>query len=220
MKPLFLSLISLCAINVIVGAAPAKLTFIKSFPGSTPAFVFVEVDRAGALLYKEALDDQQPLKAVMKEVDVTPLFSDAEKLNFFREPIESGLKVANTGKKIFRYQPETGAVTETTFNYSTNPVAQELLDKFEQIAESERAYIELDRAIHFDKLGVNDALAQLEAIWLKKQLAAPEQFVTLLTRVATHEAFMHLVRDRAAKLRDEFTGSLPATANTEQKSQK
>ncbi len=203
-----------------LAAAPAKLTFTKSFPGSTPAFVSIQINREGALEYKEAPDDQQPLKASLKEADTASLFSSAEKLGFFKEPIESGLKVANTGKKVFRYEPETGSSTETAFNYSLNPVAQELLDKFEQIAQSERAYLELDRAIHFDKLGVNDALAQLESLWLRKQLAAPDQFVPLLTRVATHEAFMHLVRDRAARLRDEFTGTVPATANAEQKPQK
>ncbi len=206
-----------CFSFAVLSAAPARLTFTKSFPGSTPAFVFLQVDRSGALQYKEAPDDAQPLKAKMKEADVAPLFSLSEKLGYFKEPLESGLKVANTGKKVFRYEPESGAATEATFNYSTNPSAQELLEKFEQIASSERAYIDLDRAIHFDRLGINDALAEIESLWLSKHLAAPEQFVPLLNRVASHTAFMHLVRDRAARLRDEFTGTVPATANEEQK---
>jgi hypothetical protein len=42
-------------------------------------------------------------------------------------------------------------------------------------------------------------------MWLNKQLAAPQQFVPLLTRVATHESFMHLARERAARLKEEFT---------------
>lgn len=198
-------------------SAPAKLTFTKSFPGSTPAYLSLQIDRSGALQYKEAPDDAQPLKAQMKEADVAPLFSLTEKLGYFKEPIESGLKVANTGKKVFRYEPESGAASEATFNYSIVPGAQELLEKFEQIASSERAYIDLDRAIHFDRLGINDALAEIESLWLSKHLAAPDQFVPLLNRVASHAAFMHLVRDRAARLRDEFTGTVPATANEEQK---
>ncbi len=210
----------ICALCVPLLAAPARLTFTKSFPGSTPAYVSIQVDRTGALEYKESTSaDEQPLKAQMKEADVTPLFSAAEQLDYFKQPIESGLKVANTGKKVFRYQPETGAASEATFNYSIQPAAQHLLDRFEQIAASERAYIDLDRAIHFDKLGVNDSLAQIESLWLHKQLAAPEQFVPLLTRVATHEAFMHLVRDRAARLRDEFTGTVPQTAQSDAKAQ-
>jgi len=115
--------------------------------------------------------------------------------------------VANTGKKVFRFEDGKGAHFETTFNYSTNPLAGQLLDKFENIAASERAYLDLDRAIHFDKLGVNDALASIESLWLRKVLADPAQFVPLLTRISTHESFMHLARERAARLKDEFQKS-------------
>ncbi len=87
-----------------------------------------------------------------------------------------------------------------------------MLDRFEQIAATERAFIGLDRTVHFDKLGVNDSLAEVEALWLRKQLAAPAQFVPLLNRIVSHETFMHLVRDRAARLKEEFLA--PASADT------
>ncbi len=38
--------------------------------------------------------------------NVAALFSLAEKLGYFKSALESGLKVANTGKKTFRYEPE------------------------------------------------------------------------------------------------------------------
>jgi hypothetical protein len=186
--------------------AQERVTFTKSFPGSTPAYCSVQVAKDGALEYKETPTDDNPVKAKLAQADVDALFEMAGKLDHFKGKLESGLKVANTGKKTFRYESADGAATyETVFNYSTDPVAQQLLDKFEQIAESERAYLELDRTIHFDKLGVNDALAEIEGLWLSKQLAAPAQFIPLLTRIANHEAFMHLARDRAARLKDEFS---------------
>ena len=148
----------------------------------------------------------------MQQAEAAPLFQMAEKLGYFKAPLESGLKVANTGKKTFAYQDENGKTTETTFNYSTDETAQHLLDRFEQIAATERAYLDLDRTAHFDKLGVNDSLAEIEALWLHKQLAAPEQFMPLLTRVATHETYMHLARDRAARLKDEFSAASSAPA--------
>jgi hypothetical protein len=163
--------------------------------------------------YKESPTDSQPLKVQLRESETAPLFAMAEQLNFFRSSLESGLKVANTGKKTFRYEPESGAPAETTFNYSTNPTAQQLLERFEEIAASERAYLQLDSAMHYDKLGVNDALADIESLWLRKQLAAPEQFIPLLTRISTHGSFMHLVRERAARLKDEFQAP-PTTAST------
>lgn len=195
-----------------VSAAPAKLTFTKSFPGSVPAYTYVSIDHTGAVEYKESPTDSQPLRVQLRESEITPLFSMAEQLNYFRSPLESGLKVANTGKKTFRYEPESGAASETTFNYSTDPTAQQLLERFEDIAASERAYLQLDSTMRYDKLGVNDALADVESLWLRKQLAAPEQFIPLLTRISTHQSFMHLVRERAARLKDEFQAP-PTTAS-------
>ena len=198
--------------SAFLSAATPKITFIKSFPGSVPAYCSVEVDKTGALRYQESPTDDNPLKAQLPEPDAAALFSLAEKLEYFKNPIESGLKVANTGKKTFRYDNEAGAPTEVVFNYSILEPAQQLLDRFEQIAATERAYIDLDRTAHFDKLGVNDALAQIESLWLRKQLAAPAQFIPLLNRIASRESFMHLVRERAARLKDEFLAPASAQA--------
>lgn len=184
--------------------AQEKISFTKSFPNSTPPYVSVLIAKDGALEYKEAPADDHPVRATLAQADVDTLFDFASKLNHFKGNLESGLKVANTGRKTFGYEDGNGAKTEAVFNYSLDPNAQQLLDKFEQIAESERAWLELDRTVHFDKLGVNDALAEIEQLWLNKQLAAPKQFVPLLTRVADHEAFMHLARERAARLKESF----------------
>jgi hypothetical protein len=196
-------------------AGSATLVFTKSFPGSVPAYEFFSVDRTGALQYKESPTDNQPVTAQLPQADVTVLFDEAQKLGYFQSPLESGLKVANTGKKTFRYIDENGMATETTFNYSTDPTAKLLLDKFEQITASERAYLDLDRTIHFDKLGVNDALAEIESLWLQHTLAAPQQFIPFFNRIIGHESFMHLVRDRAARLKSEFEASSGVASTTE-----
>ncbi|MFL6415321.1 MAG: hypothetical protein ACJ74Y_06585 [Bryobacteraceae bacterium] len=191
-------------------AGPSRLIFIKSFPGSVPEYVWVSVDKGGSLEYKESQkEDEQPVKAQLPDGNVAALFALADKLGYFNGQLESGLKVANTGKKTFRYEPESGTPTEAVFNYSLDVNAQQLLEKFEQIAASERSYIGLDRTVHFDKLGVNDALAELESLWLRKQLVAPLQFVPLLERISSRPAFMHLARERAARLKEQFTGLTP-----------
>jgi hypothetical protein len=199
MKPLLLALF----VSSLLAAAEPTVSFTKSFPGSTPAFCSVEVEKTGVMRYKES-PTEEPLQAQMRDLDAAALFAMAEKLDYFKTPLESGLKVANTGKKTFRYEDGNGVPSEVVFNYSLNETAKQLLDRFEQIAATERAYIDLDKTIHFDKLGVNDSLAQVEALWLRKELVAPRQFLPLLTRIAAHDSFMHLVRDRAARLKDEF----------------
>jgi hypothetical protein len=209
--------LALLAGFAIAAAAPAKLTFTKSFPGSVPEYCSVEIDNSGALTYKESPTDDQPIKAQVSESDITPLFDLAQQLEFFKSPIESGLKVANTGKKTFRYESAEGKAAEVVFNYSTIVAAQQLLDRFENIAATERARIDLDRTVHFDHLGINDSLAQVEELWIKKQLIAPSQFVPLLTRITSRESIMHLARERAARLKDEFQAPMAAGAAGQRK---
>lgn len=203
----------LCVVCTLSAQVPA-LTYTKEFPRSQPPYLSIVLTKTGTLEYKEAVNDEQPVKAQLPESESAALFDLAQKLDYFRTPLESGLKVANTGKKTFRYDDGTGKASEAVFNYSTNEVAQQLLNRFEQIAETERAYIQLERTARFDKLGVNDALAEIESLWLRKQLAAPLQFIPLLNRIASHESYMHLARERAARLRDQFqaAGGTPKAA--------
>lgn len=197
----------LLAVAILTAAAltaQERVTFTKSFPGSIPPYVSVQISKDGGLEYKEAETDPNPIHASMPQADADWIFDMTGKLDHFKGKLESGLKVANTGKKTFRYEGPSGEKTEAVFNYSIDVTVQQLLERFEQIAESERAFISLDRAVHFDKLGVNDALAEIESLWLRKELAAPQQFVPLLTRIESHETFMHLARERASRLKEGF----------------
>jgi hypothetical protein len=211
------SLLILPLLACCLYAAPAKLTFTKTFKGSVPEFCSVEVDTTGALVYKESTNDAQPVKAQLPEPDVNQLFDLAKSLDFFKSPIESGLKVANTGRKTFRYDSEDGKSQEVVFNYSTLEPAQKLLDHFEDIAATERAWSDLDRTVHFDHLGINDSLAEVESLWLSNHLAAPAQFIPLLNRIVSHASFMHLARERAARLKDEFAAQKTASDAAGQK---
>lgn len=190
---------------VLFSGSTPRLIYSRSFPGSSPEFFRLTIDETGAFEYSETPGDNQPLRAQLSSAETAPFFSMADKLDHFKVHLESGLKVANTGKKIFRYEDGDGKGSEAVFNYSVDPTAQQLLQKLEEVAATERAYLDLDRTIRFDKLGVNDSLAEIESLWLRKQLAAPAQFLPLLDRIISHQSFMHLVRERAARLKDEFS---------------
>ena len=84
----------------------------------------------------------------------------------------------------------------------------------ERISSSEQHYIDLDRAIHFDKLGVNQSLLQLQITWERKRLVAPQQFLPLLDRVIKNESFLHMARERAATLADAFRNIKSAQVQT------
>ncbi|HXJ39067.1 MAG TPA: hypothetical protein VNH18_07300, partial [Bryobacteraceae bacterium] len=79
-----------------------------------------------------------------------------------------------------------------------------LLDWFERIAESERSLIDLERAVRFDKLGVNDSILRIEVARNQKRLVAEDQFLPFLDRVIKSENFMHMARTRASALAESI----------------
>jgi hypothetical protein len=182
------------------GDAP-RIVYTKSFPGSMPAFIEIAIDKDGAATYREDVKDDDPLKFELSEAEAGQIWALTDKLGNFGRKLESGLKVANMGTKTFRYEGPDGA-KEVKFNYSEDADAKVLNDIFEQISETERAYIGLERAVRFDKLGAQDALLRVEALRDQKRLMPQTQFLPLLDRVAKNESFLHMARERAANLAD------------------
>ncbi len=189
--------------SLLTADGPPRITFTKSFPGSSPAYVEISVTKAGEAEYREDPKDENPLRFHMNEADTATMFGLAEKLRFFADPLDAGLKVAFMGKKTFRWEGD-GGPHESSFNYSENLEAKVLLDWFERISETERDLIELERAVRFDKLGVQDAILRIEVTRDQKRLVAEEQFLPLLDRVVKNEAYLHMARTRAAALTESI----------------
>jgi hypothetical protein len=189
----------LLLVSCAIASAEPRLFYSKYFKGSVPEYVAIHVERTGEITYQEAKDDDNPIKIQLTSADAQQIFSLAEKLDRFQRPIESGLKVANMGLKTLRF--EDGAEKhEIQFNYSLDADAQALLDWLERITETEQHFVNLDRTVHYDKLGVNEVLLQLQITWDRKRLMAAEQFLPLLDRIAKNESYLHLARERAAGL--------------------
>jgi hypothetical protein len=204
MKPVAIALVlasTLCA-------AP-QLFYSKYFKGSTPEFVAITVEQDGQTTYQEAKDDPNPIKIQLGHAVTQEMFDLSQKLDHFQHPIESGLKIANLGQKTFRY--EDGAEQhEVQFNYSEDLNAQALLDRFERITETEQHFVDLDRTAHFEKLGVNDVLLQLQITMDRNRLVAPEQFLPLLDRIAKNESYLHISQERAAAIAEAIRRPVPA----------
>lgn len=200
----------LCATAMWAGAAP-RLFYSKSFPGSTPAYMQVTVERDGKAEYKEAPDDELPLKFKLTEDETKTVFDLADKLERFRNPLESGLKVAFMGKKTFRWE-DGGAKGQQEFNYSENVDAQQLLDWFEKMAESAQHRILLESSAKYDRLGVDKALRQLLAAMDRKRLVGVEQYLPMLDRIANNESYMHTARAKAAEMAEAIRRGAPAQA--------
>jgi len=185
-----------------------RLIYSKSFPGSVPAFTQITLEPSGNAEYCEAENDDQPLKFKLTETDTHQVYELVDKLDHFKRPLESGLKVAFMGTKTFRWQ-EGDQKTEVKFNYSEDLSAQALLDWFERMAESAQRRMDLERTAKYDRLGVFKALALLSASMDHKRLVAVEQYLPMLDRIANNESYMHTARVRASEIAEAIRNPNP-----------
>lgn len=200
----------LCLLASLAAAAFADpvVFYSKNFPGSVPAYVSVELSKDGSAVYKEAPDDQDPVSFKVPAEENTQIFDLVDKLDHFKRPLESNLKVANMGAKIFRY--ENGSEKhEVKFNFSLDENAKALLDAFERITETQQLLFMLERSVRFDRLGVNKVLLQVEAAWDRRRLVGPERFLTMLDRVTKNDSYLNIARERAAFLAESFRNPKP-----------
>ncbi|MBL8230613.1 MAG: hypothetical protein JNL98_19130 [Bryobacterales bacterium] len=187
---------------------PARIFYSKSFPGSTPAFVQITVDKSGRVEYREAADDNDPYLSKLSAEEVNEMFGLAEKLDWFRRPLESGLKVAKMGEKTFKMENHNPS-GEVKFNFTMDEDGKLLHDWFERLTESAFMRAALERTARFDKLGVNKVLLQLESLFDRKRLVGLEQYLPMLDRVAKNESYLNMARERAAGLAEAIRAAKP-----------
>jgi hypothetical protein len=201
------SLILLFA-NVLFAGGGPRLFYSRSFPGSVPAYFQVTLEQNGEAEYREAPDEDNPLQFHLTEAEANEVFGLAEKLDYFKHPLESPAKVAFMGMKTFRY--ENGAQkSEVKFNFSEDPQARELVDWFERMGESAEHRIELERTAKYDRLGVLKALLLLESAMDRKRLVGMDQYLPMLERIAKNESYMHTARARAAEIAEAIRNPKP-----------
>ena len=198
----------LATASMLLAADSGRVVFIKSFPGSVPAYVEISVDPSGAATYKETADDD-PETFHIEADSTSQIFNLAARLDHFSHPIESGLKVANMGAKTFRWE-DGDKKTEVKFNYSLDENAKNLHDWFERISQTEQLLVAFRRVVRHDKLGVNDALVNMQAAWEQKKIVGASQFLPLLDQVAKNDTYMHMARERAAQLGDAIRAKTKA----------
>jgi len=187
----------------LAAADAPHLYYSKSFPGSAPAFVAIDVDKTGAGQYKEAENDDNPVRFQLSAAEAGEMFDLAGKLGYFDHPLESPLKVAFMGGKTLRYL-DGARKNEVKFNFSEDPAAQALVNWFERISESEQLLTSLEIAAKYDRLGVDKALLLLESAYDNKRLVDTPQYLPMLDRIAKNESYIHQARLRAAALAEQI----------------
>ena len=193
-----------------LAAAPAGspvFTYRRIFKSSTPEFIEIKIhqDSDNATYEIRQLDEDpgaapflvgSPLRA--KIFELTSQLHDFKGLD-----LDIHRKIANLGEKTFRW--ESGADSgEVTFNYTVNPEATQLLQICEGLARQQELVDLLQRRIKYDRLGVNDALLQLESDLSKGVLPEPTRHLPLLDQIAGDYRFVEIARQRARSLAEKI----------------
>lgn len=180
----------------------ATITFRKVFKTSYPEFEEIKLNSSGAGTYdiRQLDDDPSPQAFTISVPIVQKIFDLAGKLhNFQGADLDVHKRIANLGEKTLGYE-KGGEKNETTFNYTIDPTATQLLDIFEGLSRQETDLSDLQRTMRYDHLGVNDVVVQIETDYNNKVLPEPERFLTVLDQVASDEKFISVARDRARTL--------------------
>ncbi len=189
----------------LLGADGEKLFFSRNFPGSVPEYFDVTVQTDGKVIYREALDDELPIEFQAPESDISRLFEISEKLGYFEHPFAAPKrKTAFTGDKILRYTKAAGDDSQVEFVFVNDESVAELVSWFLRVAETEQHRINIERAIQFDRLGVNKAILQFHASFDRGRVVAPRQFLPLLQNIAKDMKVVHVARSRAAGLAEQI----------------
>jgi hypothetical protein len=187
----------------------ANITYRRVFKNSSPEFIEVKISDQGKATYdiRQLDEDADPEPFEVGPAVQKKIFDLAAELNYFAiANLDIQKKIANLGQKTFRY--ENGAEAhETSFNYTLNSSATQLMQIFEGLARQQEDLVLLQRQAKFDRLGVNDALMQFESDMDHRLLPEPERLLPVLDLIAADSHFLEIARTRARALAERIRTS-------------
>jgi hypothetical protein len=188
----------------------AKLTYRRIFKSSTPEFIEIVVrdDTDAATFEIRQLDDEHGASPFQVGASLrSKMFELAAQLrNFEGQDLDVHRRIANLGEKTFRWE-RGSEVHETTFNYTLNSPASQLMQIFEGLARQQELVMLLERSMKYDRLGINDALLQFETDLDHNLLPEPKRALPALDQIAGDSRFIEIGRQRARALAERIRHS-------------
>ena len=190
--------------------AHAKLSYRRIFKSSSPEFIEIGVrEDTDAATYEIRQLDEDPGAAPFEVGSALrqKMFELADQLNHFQgQDLDVHRRIANLGEKTFRWD-QGSEVHETKFNYTLNSAATQLMQIFEGLARQQELVMLLERRMKYDRLGINDALLQLESDLNHKLLPEPQRALPALDQIAGDSRFVEIGRQRARALAERIRHS-------------
>jgi hypothetical protein len=191
------------------------ITFTFNFPQSTPEHYWVSVDAAGNGTYvsgeqpKSSDDADQSFHFDFKVSDSTrsQILQLAQQTNYFQGSLEHGKgKIANTGMKTLSYK-DAQKNTSATFNYTTNPAAQELTRIFQSISSTMEFGERLQHFHRYQKLALDEELKRMEEMVKGNNLMELQAIAPILKQIVADQSVVNATRARAERILASLKGN-------------
>ena len=184
------------------------VTFTLDFPGSQPEHYSLRVQSDGPGHYESTgrlSPDSDETDSFDLDFTASPatrqkIFELAAKAGYFQKELDSHHKnLAFTGKKSLSYKDGKRS-GESTFNYSSQPAAQQLTDLFQDLSTT----LEFGRRLHYDhryqKLALDAELKRMEEMARNGPLVELTAIAPILQQIIGDATVMNVSRARAQRL--------------------
>jgi len=153
---------------------------------------------------------------IISESNRQVIFDSARKLNYFQGDFDSHLKhIAQTGSKTLVYE-SAQVQGSSTYNYSQNPIVQNLTKLFLGLATTLDYGRKLAWQYRYDKLGLNQQLHDLEELQAGHQVEELSIIEPILRKIADDPNVMHISRLSAQHLLKTMGGGSGAAPSAAQ----
>src|ERR1035441_84109 len=152
------------------GGSAALITFTLDFPESQPEHYSIRVPADGLAHYQssgrlsadtdatDSFDFDFPLSAEMRH----KIFALADKAGYFQKDLDSHHKnLAFTGKKTLTYK-DASRTGEASYNFSSNPAAQDLTSLFQNLSATLEFGHRIDYDRRYQKLALDAELKRMQ----------------------------------------------------------
>lgn len=188
----------------------ASVSFTLDFPGSEPEHYKFRVLSDGSAQYESSgriSADSDASDSFDFDFRVSPetrakIFLLAGKANYFQKDIDSNHKgMAFTGKKTLAYK-DLQRTGEATYNFSSNPAAQELTALFQNLSATLEFGHRLDYDHRYQKLALDGELKRMQEMTETKMLVEVAVIQPILQQIVADRSVINVTRARAQRLID------------------
>jgi len=194
----------------VFAVGSSTFTYRRIFKSSTPEFIEIKIKDdtdTGSYEIRQLDEDAGATPFEISNSLRTKMFQLIGQLNDFKGlDLDVHRKIANLGEKTFRWEQGAEAY-EVKFNYTVNPAATQLLQICEGLARQQELIDLLQRRMKYDRLGVDDALLQLETDLSKGVLPEPKRVLPLLDQIAADSRFVEIARQKARAMAESIRHS-------------